>query len=60
MIDQLPFRIGSQANDPLANNDLSLNDFEHFQVSIHHLLIFMEILQASSECRIGVFDRGSS
>ena len=60
MIDQLPFRIGGQPNDPLANNDLSLNDFEPFQVSIHHLLIFMEILQAFSEGRIGVFDCGSS
>ena len=60
VIDRLPFRIGRQANDPLANNDLSLNDFEPFQVSIHHLLIFMEIDQASSGGRVGVFDRGSA
>ena len=60
VIDHLPFRIGRQTNDPLANNDLSLNDFEPFQVSIHHLLIFMEISQVSSEGRIGVFDRGSA
>ena len=60
VIDHLPFRIGRQTNDPLANNDLSLNDFEPFQVSIHHLLIFMEIAQASSGGRIGVFDRGSA
>ncbi len=60
VIDRLPFRIGRQANDPLANNDLSLKDFEPFQVSIHHLLIFMEIAQASSGGRVGVFDRGSA
>ena len=60
VIDRLPFRIGRKTNDPLANNDLSLNDFEPFQVSIHHLLIFMEISQASSEGRVGVFDRGSA
>lgn len=60
VIDHLPFRIGRRTNDPLANNDLSLNDFEPFQVSIHHLLIFMEISQASSVERIGVFDRGSA
>ena len=52
VIDRLPFRIGRQANDPLANNDLSLKDFEPFQVSIHHLLIFMEIAQASSGGRV--------
>ena len=60
VIDHLPFRIGRQTNDPLANNDLSLNDFEPFQVSIHHLLIFMEISQDSSGERIGIFDRGSA
>ena len=60
VIDHLPFRIGRRTNDPLANNELSLKDFEPFQVSIHHLLIFMEICQASSGERIGVFDRGSS
>ena len=60
VIDHLPFRIGRRTNDPLANNDLSLNDFEPFQVSINHLLIFMEISQASSGERIGVFDRGSA
>ena len=60
VIDHLPFRIGRQTNDPLANNDLSLSDFEPYQVSIHHLLIFMEIATSSSEARIGIFDRGSA
>ena len=60
VINHLPFRIGRQTNDPLANNDLSLSDFEPFQVSIHHLLIFKEISIGSSEPRIGIFDRGSA
>ena len=60
VIDHLPFRIGRQTDDPLANNDLSLNDFEPFQVSVHHLLIFKEISISSIEERIGVFDRGSA
>ena len=60
IIDCLPFRIGRQTNDPLANNDLSLMDFEPYQVSIHHLLIFQEPSQAGVVGRIGVFDRGSA
>ena len=60
MIDRLPFRIGRETNDPLANNDLSLIDFEPYQVSIHHLLIFQEQSPGGGGGRIGVFDRGSA
>lgn len=60
VIDRLPCRIGRSTNDQLAYNDLSIQDFEPFQISVNHLLIFQETDPNSGSVRIGIFDRGSS
>ena len=59
-INQLPCRIGRISDDKLAYNDLTLPDFEPYQVSVNHLLIFMERRSGAAYGRIGIFDRGSS
>lgn len=59
-IDQLPCRIGRLSDDKLAYNDLVLPDFEPYQVSVNHLLIFSERRSGDAYGRIGIFDRGSS
>jgi len=60
VIDRLPCRIGRSTKDQLAYNDLSIQDFEPFQISVNHLLIFQETDPNSGSVRIGIFDRGSS
>ena len=60
VIDRLPCRIGRSTTDQLAYNDLSIQDFEPFQISVNHLLIFQETDPNSGSARIGIFDRGSS
>ena len=60
VIDRLPCRIGRSTSDRLAYNDLSIQDFEPFQISVNHLLIFQETAPNSGSVRIGIFDRGSS
>ena len=60
VIDRLPCRIGRSTKDQLAYNDLSIQDFEPFQISVNHLLIFQETDSNSGSVRIGIFDRGSS
>ena len=60
LVESLPLRIGRQSDDPMANNDLSIRDFEPFQISVNHLLIFEDIDPVSQNTRVGVFDRGSS
>lgn len=60
VIDRLPCRIGRSTTDQLAYNDLSIQDFEPFQISVNHLLIFQETDPNSGSVRIGIFDRGSS
>ncbi len=53
-ITKLPFRIGRAGEDPLVNNDLSLDDSAPFQISRHHVAI------VDHEGHIGVIDRGST
>ena len=53
-ISKLPFRIGRAGEDPLVNNDLSLDDSAPFQISRHHVAI------VDHEGHIGVIDRGST
>ena len=60
LVESLPLRIGRQSDDPMANNDLSIRDFEPFQISVNHLLIFEDIDPVSQNTRVGIFDRGSS
>jgi CRP-like cAMP-binding protein len=60
VIDRLPCRIGRASNDQLAYNDLTIPDFEPYQISVNHLLIFQERQAGSNQGRIGIFDRGSS
>ena len=60
LVESLPLRIGRQSDDPMANNDLSIRDFEPFQISVNHLLIFEDIDPVSQNRRVGIFDRGSS
>jgi hypothetical protein len=60
VIDRLPCRIGRASNDQLAYNDLTIPDFEPYQISVNHLLIFQERRGSSNQGRIGIFDRGSS
>ena len=60
VIDKLPCRIGRTSQDALSYNDLTIHDFEPYQVSINHLLIFEESNPSGSGSRIGIFDRGSA
>jgi CRP-like cAMP-binding protein len=60
VIERLPCRIGRTSTDQLAYNDLMLPDFEPYQISVNHLLIFQERQAGSNQGRIGIFDRGSS
>lgn len=60
VIEKLPCRIGRSTDDKLAYNDLSLRDFEPYQISVNHLLIFQELGSQPDCYRIGIFDRGSS
>lgn len=59
LIHKLPFRIGRGSEDKLANNDLDLSDFEPYQVSLNHLLVFQEIKDGEHFGEVGLFDRGS-
>ena len=59
-ITTLPCRIGRLSEDQLAYNDLALPDFEPYQVSVNHLLIFQERRATEQVGRVGIFDRGSS
>lgn len=60
VIEKLPCRIGRTSQDALSYNDLTIHDFEPYQVSINHLLIFEEKNPAGVGSRIGIFDRGSA
>lgn len=60
VIEKLPCRIGRTSQDALSYNDLTIHDFEPYQVSINHLLIFEEKDPAGAGSRIGIFDRGSA
>ncbi|MFM8937148.1 MAG: cyclic nucleotide-binding domain-containing protein [Vulcanococcus sp.] len=59
VISQLPCRIGRAGTADAALNDLLLQDFEPYQVSAHHLLIFQDRRGGDGQGRIGIFDRGS-
>jgi len=59
VIPQLPCRIGRAGTADAALNDLLLQDFEPYQVSAHHLLIFQDRRGGDGQGRIGIFDRGS-
>ena len=59
-ITTLPCRIGRLSEDQLAYNDLAIPDFEPYQVSVNHLLIFQERRTTEQVGRVGIFDRGSS
>lgn len=60
VIERLPCRIMRTSTDQLAYNDLMLPDFEPYQISVNHRLIFQEKRGGSNQGRIGIFDRGSS
>jgi hypothetical protein len=59
VIPQLPCRIGRAGAPDAGLNDLLLQDFEPYQVSADHLLIFQDRRGGAAEGRIGIFDRGS-
>ncbi len=52
-INNFPFRIGRDVDDPLIHNDLSIPDAPPLQISRHHI----SFIQSGE--KIGVFDRGS-
>lgn len=52
-IDRYPFRIGRRTNDPLVQNDFSIDDIEPYQVSRSHFLFMIE------DGRVAIADRGS-
>ena len=60
VIPQLPCRIGRAGAPQAALNDLLLQDFEPYQVSADHLLIFQDRRGGEGQGRIGIFDRGSA
>jgi hypothetical protein len=60
VIDKLPCRIGRASDDNLACNDLVIHDFEPYQISVNHLLIFQDRRAGDGIPRIGIFDRGSA
>lgn len=53
-IDNFPFRIGRTSSDPLADNDLALNDASPYTVSRHHI----SLVRKGAD--IGILDRGST
>lgn len=53
LIRKFPFYIGRKSEDPLVYNDLYLSDSKPFQVSRHHVELFVE------NARLGALDRGS-
>jgi len=59
VIPRLPCRIGRAGTPDAALNDLLLQDFEPYQVSAHHLLIFQDRRGGDGQGRVGIFDRGS-
>lgn len=59
-IEHLPFRIGRQSSDQLAFNDLELPDLAPYQISVNHLLVFLQHNPDNPHPEIGIFDRGSS
>lgn len=54
VIEHFPFRIGRKSSDPLAHNDLSIDDTVPYQISRHHVMI------VKHQDQIGVLDRGST
>ena len=60
VISSFPARLGRAARDELSSNDIQLIDFEPYQISIHHLLIFQNQLPGENYGKVGLLDRGSS
>ena len=60
VISSFPARLGRAARDELSSNDIQLIDFEPYQISIHHLLVFQNRLPGENFGKVGLLDRGSS
>jgi len=59
-VSSFPARLGRVTLDEFSNNDIQLVDFEPYQISINHLLIFQNQLPGENFGKIGLLDRGSS
>ena len=59
-VTSFPARLGRVTLDEFSNNDIELVDFEPYQISINHLLIFQSQLPGKNFGKIGLLDRGSS
>ena len=60
VVSSFPARLGRTTHDELSNNDIQLVDFEPYQISINHLLIFQNQLPGENFGKVGLLDRGSS
>ena len=59
-VTSFPVRLGRVTHDEFSSNDIQLVDFEPYQISINHLLIFQNQLPGENFGKVGLLDRGSA